>query len=103
MATCKTWYYPQDNKYVIQFKKLFSQVDNITINQWYSIDNGITYIYENDKFYYHMATVKKNQLGYYIEDYVLTRKGELKYNKEFGYFKAKEELIEVIKQNTLVA
>ena len=32
MAVCKTWNYPQNNKYVEQFKKLFSSHGDIVIN-----------------------------------------------------------------------
>lgn len=102
MASCKTWNYPE-NETVKQFEKLFSNYGNITINTWYSIGDGLTFIYENSKFYYHMATAKRNQLGYYIDDYVLGKNGELKYNKYYGYFKTKELLIEFLEQNQAIA
>jgi hypothetical protein len=99
MSSCKTWRYPE-NETVKQFEKLFSNYNSISINTWYSIADGLTFIYENSKFYYHMATVKKNQLGYYLDDYVLSRKSELVYNTMFGYFKTKEELKEFIDSKT---
>lgn len=102
MASCKTWNYPQ-NETVKQFEKLFSNYDNITINKWYSISNGLTFIYENSKFYYHMATVKKNSIGFYLDDYVLNRKGELVYITTYGYFKTQEELKEFISSKTELA
>jgi hypothetical protein len=99
VASCKTWSYPQ-NETVKQFEKLFPE--HITIDTWYPIGNGLTFIYENSKFYYHMTTVKKNQLGYYVEDYTLGKNGELKYNKEYGYFKTKDLLIKFLEQNQAV-
>jgi hypothetical protein len=96
MAKFKSWSYPKDNAYVAKFEELFESIDNKCINKWYSINKNV-FIYENDNFFYHMAEVKKNQLGYYIEDHILNKKGELKYNKDYGYFKEKNELLDFIK------
>ena len=95
MSSMKTWSYPE-NDIVNQFEKLFESIKDFYIDKWYAIDKN-AFVYENNKFYYHMATIKKNQCGYYIADYILDRKGELKYNKDFGYFKEKNDLIEFIK------
>ena len=95
MSSMKTWSYPE-NDVVNQFKNIFEGIKDFYIDKWYAIDK-YSFVYENNKFYYHMAIIKKNQLGYYIDDYVLNKKGELKYNKDFGYFKEKNELIEFIK------
>ena len=100
MAVCKTWIYP-NTEATAQFEKLFSKIDNIILNKWYQINSNPTFIYENSKFYYHMSTTKRNSLGFYIDDYVLNRKGELTYITTYGYFKTKEKLVEFLNSKTM--
>lgn len=100
MTHYKSWSYPENNQYVKKFNELFQNIENKYINKWYAISNNM-FIYENDLFYYHMVEVKKNQLGYYIDDYILNKKGELKYSKYYGYFKEKNELMDFIKQKVV--
>ncbi|WP_099467780.1 hypothetical protein [Konateibacter massiliensis] len=100
MAACKTWNYPETET-TKQFEKLFSKIDNIIINKWYQINNNPTFIYENNKFYYHMAITKRNSIGFYIDDYVLSRKGELVYITTYGYFKTKEDLMKFLNSKTM--
>ena len=96
MATRMKFTYPE-TEVTKRFEELFNDIENVYINKWYSIGNG-GYIYQNGKFYYHLATLKKNALGFYLDDYVCSRKGELVYSTTHGYFKSKEDIFTFINE-----
>lgn len=96
MATCMKFSYP-DTDVVKRFEELFGKIENMYLNKWYSIGNG-GYIYQNGKFYYHLVVLKKNALGFYLDDYVCSRKGELVYSTTHGYFKSKEDIFTFINE-----
>ncbi|HHX70978.1 MAG TPA: hypothetical protein GX708_23380 [Gallicola sp.] len=88
-------HYDHNNKYYIQFNKLMPE--NPIINKWYPI-NKYTFIYINNKGYFHMTQLKKAINKYYFTDYILTGKPkmELKFNHDSGYFNNLEEVKEYI-------
>ena len=94
MATYIKNHYDITHKIFKRFEELMPE--NVIINQWYSIGNN-SFIYYNSKGYYHMATLKKNQLGLYFDDYILQSDMELTYSKSFSYFKTHEAVKEFLK------
>lgn len=100
MTTIKSWKYPQTDV-VKRFEELFNIIEGQGryINKWYH-SNSDTFIYENSKFYYHMAVLRHNRLGFYFDDYVCNRKGELVYNTTYGYFKTKEAVKDFLEKKT---
>ena len=73
----------------------------IEFNTWYAKDLR-TYIYFNNRGYYHMVMLKKYDSNYYVfEDYILSKDMEFRYNKQIATFKTlvevKEYILEKIK------
>lgn len=73
-------------------------------NKYYKSAEGNFYYYINTKGYYHILRIRKVNLDgefshYEIVDYLLKKDDTLHEVKSFGYFKTKDELMELIKTN----
>jgi hypothetical protein len=91
-------HYDYDHPLYKQFESLMP--DHPVIDKWYPI-NEDSLIYYNAKGFYHIVQYKNSKTHYSFWDYVLTSSMELKFNKEIGYFKTKDEVTEFLKEVTV--
>lgn len=86
-------YKDTNNQYYKKFKELLT---NTPIGVWKAISND-TYIYKNNKGYFHICKIWKSAHAFYINDYLLTANCKNELKSTYGDFD-ESKLIEFLKQ-----
>ena len=100
MGLMKTIYSKEiEGKHV---KNIRGDREQIYFNRLYKMENSAYYFYYNSRGYYHIMiprTYKTSNkiFSHDIEDYILTKDGNLRYTKTYGTYRTRDDLYNAYK------